>query len=70
MGQPANPLTGVAVVEGVAAIGGRQAQVPASLHRRNILKFERTNDDQEIFFLSDKHPNKYSQTCVNIVLCL
>ena len=40
MGQSADPLACVAVVKGVAAIGSRQAQVPASLHRWNILKFE------------------------------
>ena len=38
VGQPANPLTGVTVVERVTSVGGVQTQVTASLFSRNILR--------------------------------
>ena len=39
--QPADPLASVSVVERVASVGRRQAEVPARLHRRHVLQAER-----------------------------
>ena len=39
--QPANPLTGVSVVERVTSVGGVQTQVTARLFSRNILRGEK-----------------------------
>ena len=38
VGQTADPLSGVSVVEGVASVRGGQTKVTASFHRGNILK--------------------------------
>ena len=34
---PADPVASVRIVEGVAAVGGGQAEVPTCLHRGHVL---------------------------------
>ena len=51
MRKAADALAGVAVVERVAAVGGRQAQVAAGLHRWNVLVWE--YESRHIGMLSD-----------------
>ena len=38
VGETADPLAGVSVVEGVTSVGRGQAQVPAGLHGWHVLK--------------------------------
>ena len=52
--QPAHPLAGVSVVERVASVGRRQAEVPARLHRRHVLQAERKYSSFRRMFEADR----------------
>lgn len=48
VGEPADPLASVAVVEGVAPVGSREAQVSAGLHGGDILHSKGHSNDKSM----------------------